>query len=166
MLIAITGPAGSGKTTTAQALVKKFKRGVHIDMDTVKHFVCTGFLYDESVEGLVQWELLGTNIAALISNFLEQDYDVIVNGCVHTVTWQKIVERNSIDHRILLFPDEQTNISRDLQRASEIAMGKVAVLQHREFFKEDKFYQDWKSCDFSDESIEESVEVLDKLIKA
>ncbi len=164
MLVAITGPAGAGKTTTAQTLVKEFAKGVHIDMDTVKHFVCTGFRYDETTEGLKQWTLLGENISALTSNFLRQDYVVVINGCVHELTWREIEKYNVFDHKVLLFPDEHTNLSRDLQRPKAIAMGRSAVLSHRNLFLNDAFYSDWLEYDSSGDSIDESVQALLKLI--
>ena len=165
MLVAITGPTGSGKTTTGQALVQKLDRGVHIDMDTVKHYICTGFIYDETAEGLEQWKLLGENTSALIRNFLDHEYDVIVNGCVHEITWREIVKHNVLDHKVLLFPDKQTNINRDMQRPKTIAMGRNAVLSHRDLFNKDTFYKDWLRYDSSGDSPKESVQALQKLLK-
>lgn len=162
MLIAITGPAGSGKSTTAKELVKKFPKGVNIDMDEVKHFVCTGFKYDDSPEGLAQWRLLGSNISDLINNFVSDGYEVIVNGYVDSVTWQLIHKKHQFDVEILLYPRESINLSRDKERSEEIVMGEKDVLRHRTAFEEMDFYKGWRRYDFSDKSVEQAVDILVK----
>lgn len=40
----INGSTGVGKTTAAIAIAKQYKKGVSIDIDTVKHFIKTGVL--------------------------------------------------------------------------------------------------------------------------
>lgn len=43
-ILVITGPAGSGKSTTALRLAKEIKQCVNIDVDVVKHMIVNGFI--------------------------------------------------------------------------------------------------------------------------
>lgn len=162
MLIAITGPAGSGKTTTANLLVKKLENGVSIDMDTVKHFICTGFHYDQTDAGKKQWELLGQNISDLLTNFLKQGYNVVINGYVDKATWSEITKKHTIDHKWLLLPTEEVNVARDSQRPGNIPMGKEDVLIHRTHFQNSDEFDEWDKFDCSDMKVSESIEFFYK----
>ena len=95
--IAITGPTGSGKTTTAQLLAQKIDKSVNIDADHVKHFIVNGFVYDSSETGIDQWKLLGSNIGMLAKSYLDQNYTVIINGYINEPAWGEITKVIDID---------------------------------------------------------------------
>ena len=46
-VLALTGPAGSGKSTIAEKLAKQIDRCVNIDADHIKHMIVSGFFKDE-----------------------------------------------------------------------------------------------------------------------
>jgi len=74
LVLAITGPAGSGKSTVAKIIANDINLCVNIDADYVKHFIVNGFIYDNSEKGVKQWELLGKNIGQLA-----EKYDVVLD---------------------------------------------------------------------------------------
>jgi adenylate kinase family enzyme len=42
-VLAITGPAGAGKSTVGEKIAKSFRRCVNIDADHIKHMIVSGF---------------------------------------------------------------------------------------------------------------------------
>ena len=69
-ILAITGPAGSGKSTTASRLAKDINQCVNIDADVVKHMIVNGFIepiakelpleYAVELNRLIQLEMEGS----------------------------------------------------------------------------------------------------------
>jgi len=159
MIIAITGPTGSGKTTTSKKLSLKFGRSVNIDVDEIKHMIVNGFIYDDTQAGIEQWRLLGKNIADVVKNFEDKKYDIIVNGYLHPESWKVIENDITFDHKFLLFPAETENMDRDSSRSSEIVMGRDWVLKHREHFSGMDDH-DWTRIDTTGQDIDESVSVI------
>ena len=48
-ILILSGPAGAGKTTVAQALADRYDRVAHIPVDVVRHFVtATGSVFASS----------------------------------------------------------------------------------------------------------------------
>ena len=58
-VLALTGPAGSGKSTVAEKVAKLSDRCVNIDADHIKHMIIGGFYKDDSAGGwgFNQWGL-------------------------------------------------------------------------------------------------------------
>src|ERR1039457_7219500 len=92
IVLAITGPAGAGKSTVAHAVAKKLL-AVNIDVDSIKHMIVDGFYYTvnpagEKVGRFSEWELLGDSIGVLAENFLHRGYSVIINGYIDEPAWE------------------------------------------------------------------------------
>ena len=70
--LALTGPAGSGKSTIAEKLAKQVDRCVNIDADHIKHMIVSGFFKDDKKAGgwsFSEWGLVGDSIEILVANF-------------------------------------------------------------------------------------------------
>jgi len=73
-VIIINGPSGVGKSTVSHIFSREIRRGVHIDVDILRHLVANHRLTHEQVH------LAYRNAAALANNFLAEGYTVIVDG--------------------------------------------------------------------------------------
>lgn len=77
-IIIINGPSGVGKSTISHILSRSIKKGVHIDVDMLRHLVANPRLVREQID------LAYSNAAALADNFLNAGYTVIVDGVFPT----------------------------------------------------------------------------------
>jgi len=163
-ILAITGPTGSGKTTTASELAKQIDKCVNIDADTVKHMIVTGFIYSDSDAGIPQWELLGTNIGMLAKNFQEAGFNVIINGYINEPAWNNVQKHVTLTHKVLLLPHPETITQRDAGRDEEIQMGAEAVREHHHYFSNASFYNDFTKLDSTNHKIDETVRILKEMV--
>jgi adenylylsulfate kinase-like enzyme len=159
-IVAITGPTGSGKSTVAIKIAKKINKCVNIDADVVKHFIDNGFIYDQSPQGIAQWELLGTNIGQLAKNFHDSGYNVVINGYIDEPSWEKLKSYVKLDRKFLILPKVETTIERDQGRSVEAAMGADAVKTHTNYFATNAYYSDYIRIDSSNQSVDQTVDVI------
>jgi predicted kinase len=73
-VIIINGPSGVGKSTISHIISRDIKKGVHIDVDILRHLVANHRLTHAQVH------LAYRNAAALANNFINHGYTVIVDG--------------------------------------------------------------------------------------
>jgi len=73
-IIIINGPSGVGKSTVSHIFSRDIRKGVHIDVDILRHLVANHRLTHDQVR------LAYRNAAALANNFLAAGYTVIVDG--------------------------------------------------------------------------------------
>jgi len=159
-VLAVTGPAGSGKSTVASLLAKKIDNCVNIDADYVKHMVSNPFIYNDSPEGISQWELLGNNIGLIAANFNSSDYNVIINGYINEPAWHKILEHVELTHKVLLLSKIEEVIKRDSLRREDDVMGEDAVRQHHDYFSSSTFFDDFTKIDSSAHTDHETVDFI------
>lgn len=167
LVIAITGPTGSGKTTIATKLTKQLDRCVNIDADHVKHMIVSGFYRDDQNPGgwgFSEWGLVGDSIGVLAANFLKEGYNVIVHGYIDTVGWANIEKHISFTHKIMLLPQINTIVQRDQDRKEEARMGYKSVAAHYDHFSNDSFFHDFLTLDTTNDTEDESIEKIKKLI--
>ena len=155
-ILAITGPAGSGKSTVAGKLAEQIDQCVNIDADVVKHMIVNGFVYGNEPEGVRQWQLLGTNIGMLAKNFRDAGYNVIINGYINEPAWENIQKHITLNHKVLLLPHVDKVTERDAGRHEDYRMGAKAVKEHHDYFSSASFYGDFIKIDSSDHSAGET----------
>jgi len=163
-ILAITGPAGSGKSTTASRLAKDINQCVNIDADVVKHMIVNGFIYADTPEGIPQWQLLGTNIGVLAKNFQEAGYNVIINGYINKPAWKNIQKHVALDHKVLLLPHIDEVVQRDAGRHEDYQMGAEAIQVHHDYFSSSSFYDDFIKIDSTEHSIDETIATIKEML--
>ncbi len=162
-VLAITGPTGSGKSSVAARLAKQTDNCVNIDADHIKHFVVNPFDYEES-GGIKQWELVGENIGLVAKNFIDNGYNVIINGYINEPAWNKVNDYIKFTHKVLLLPELEVASERDVQRHKDAVMGPDAVGVHHNYFSNDPFYSDFVKIDSTTLSVDETVKQVSELI--
>jgi adenylate kinase family enzyme len=156
-ILAITGPAGAGKSTVARKVARIVEKCVDIDVDYMKAFIVNGFIYDETPEGIKQWRLLGENIGIVAKNFVDAGYNVIVNGYLDESAWQNIEKFVAFTDKMLLMPHIKANIDRDMQRVGDLVMGEETILRHHDYFSTNGYYGDYIKLDTTDHTTEDTV---------
>lgn len=166
-VLALTGPSGAGKSTVGEKVAKSFQRCVNIDADHVKHMIVSGFYKDSSMPGgggFTEWGLVGDSIGLLAANFLNEGYDVVINGYIDEPAWSNIEKHIKITHKVLLLPELSTVINRDGGRRSDIAMGEASVRPHHNTFSTDTFYESFEKLDTTNHTVEETIDSIRRMI--
>ena len=167
LVLAITGPTGSGKSTAAEKVAKQIDQCVNIDADHIKHMIVSGFYYDLKPDGTKkwgfnQWGLVGDSIGLLARNFLDAGYNVIINGYVDEPAWTNLQKHVSLTHKVLLLPHLDAVTKRDAGRNEDVRMGNEAVNEHHAHFSNDGPFKDFTKLDTTSHTIEETIsEVLE-----
>ena len=166
-VLAITGPAGSGKSTIGEKLAKQLEQCVNIDADHIKHMIVSGFYKDDKNPagwGFNQWELVGDSIGMLAANFRKEGYSVIINGYLDVPAWTRIEQHTSINHKILLLPRLDTVVARDAERKEEYILGKESVAEHHNEFSNNGLFLAFTKLDTSNHSVDETIEEIKKVL--
>lgn len=169
-VLAITGPTGSGKSTVALKLAKQFEKCVDIEIDHIKHFIVTAFSYEIKVDGVKkwdynEWELVGDSVGLLAHNFRAKGYNVIINGYMNESAWKAVQKHIALTHKILLLPEQDETMKRDRQRPGDEPMGEQAVKDHRDFFSNSSFFNDFTTIDTTNHPIGQTVSEIAEQLK-
>lgn len=170
-VLAITGPAGSGKSTVADKLAKQLPHCANIDADHVKDMVVDGFYVDEKDPqnplgwGFNQWGLVGDSIGLLAANFIKHGYDVVINGYIGKAAWANIEKHVTVDQKILLLPSVAKVVERDAARPREQSMGEPTVTLHHQKFSTDTFYAGYTKLDTSVHSVDQTLRAIRSLLE-
>ena len=170
-VLAITGPSGSGKSTVADRLAKQLKRCVNVDADHIKHMIVSGFSYELKPDGTKkwnfnQWELVGDSLGLLARNFLDNSYNVIINGYLDEQAWLELQKHVILTHKVVLLPHIDMAVKRDSERSGDLAMGKSMVEEHHDYFSNNRFYRDFVKIDSTNHNTEETVHMIIDMLES
>jgi hypothetical protein len=81
-ILILTGPPGSGKTTTAALLAGRWRRSVHLEADSFFRFIRSGYVEPWRPDSRTQNELVMGIVAEAACAYAEAGYETIVEGIV------------------------------------------------------------------------------------
>jgi predicted kinase len=79
-VLLLTGPPGSGKTTTARLIAARAARGVHVEADSFFDFVRGGYIEPWRPESHPQNETVMQAVAAAAATYADGGYTTVVEG--------------------------------------------------------------------------------------
>jgi len=151
-LFVLTGPAGVGKSTTANALAEKIEKCAHVSGDVISHMCISG--REKPWESERACHLVWNNMKALSENFMNDGYDVIMDWIMFENDVKHHLEafvKSGVEVRyIILWADEDVHIARDQSRPEEAQMGaRVKILRNEfeEYCVDRSYYLDNTSTD-------------------
>lgn len=163
----ITGPAGSGKSSTSKALAEKFERSAVIEVDNLRAMIKGGHVrpypYNEEVE--LQASLIVKNACDMANNFLEKGFNVFIDG----VVGRKMLKQYSSFFKdknfkaFLLLPSVDSLLKRFDDRGVNEELRNRTVDLHNQF-SEKKDELNCQIINSSDQTLEETVDEIYKSI--
>jgi len=81
-VLLLTGPPGSGKTTTARLIAMRAARGVHVEADSFFDFVRGGYIEPWRSESHQQNETVMQAVAAAAATYADGGYTTVVEGII------------------------------------------------------------------------------------
>ena len=121
-IIVITGPPGTGKTTTASAVAKEsdFEKSVHMQTDDFFHYLSKGaippYLPESNEQNLVVIEAF----LEAAKRFARGGYDVIVDGIIgpwFLEPWRNLAQQHYEVHYIILRASKKETLKRATKRS-------------------------------------------------
>lgn len=114
--------------------------------------------------GFCEWELVGDSIGLLARNFLDRNFDVIINGYIDEPAWTALQRHVNLDYKVLLLPNIDTVIARDSGRVADVRMGAETVNEHYSHFSTDEFFDNFIKIDNTYQDVEQTISEIIKII--
>lgn len=163
----ITGPAGSGKSSTTKALASRFKRSAVIEVDIIRQIIKSGYVrpwpYNDEVQ--LQLSLAAKNACDMATNFMEKGFNVFIDD----VVGRKLLEQYSNFFKdknfqtFLLLPSPESLLNRFDDRGDNKELRERTIELHKSF-SEKKDILNWQVIDSSTQTLEETVDEIYKKI--
>lgn len=162
----ITGQLSAGKSTVARALLQRFERGFHIDVDGIREMVVSGLAspIEWTDETTQQFSLAIDASAALASVYATAGFAVAIDGAVDPEAMERALADAGLGERVVgvvLRPRLDVALRRNRARtnkAFDTAILENVMRRLDEDMDRDRVPDGWRTLDNSDESVDETVE--------
>jgi chloramphenicol 3-O-phosphotransferase len=139
-IVVVTGPQAAGKSTVAELLARRSRRGVHLRGDAFRRFVVSGqatFGGTLDAEARRQWLLRHQLAASAANDYAGAGFDVVVQDLYFADALVPFLARLSPGpvHLVVLLPDVETLERREAGRPKTgYGGGGLTPARHREDF--------------------------------
>ncbi len=160
----ISGVPGSGKSTVADALARKYPKGVHLPMDDLRQLVRSGLAspLDWNAETSVQFEIARRNAARLAADYVAHGFTVVIDDVVREADIPHL--GGLMPRKILLSPSIFVVHRRNSQRANKSFDTKilepVATRMHGQLLAGCPAEAGWYALDTSTQSVNDTVDFV------
>ena len=165
-IFVITGQLSAGKSTVARALLDRYERGYHIEVDAIREMVTRGLAspLEWTDETSRQFGLAIRASAALARIYADARFAVAIEGGVDAELAESALEEQGIRDRmvgIVLHPRLEVALERNRTRQTKSFDTSVleGVMRRIEpDLARDAARPDWRVIDNSDEPVESTVD--------
>jgi len=167
----VSGTPGSGKTSVADALARRYPRGVHLPMDELRQLVRSGLAspLEWNEETTLQFAIARRNAARLAADYLAEGFSVVIDDVVREADMPQYLPHlgGHVPRKILLSPSIFVVHRRNAQRTNKSFDTKilepVATRLHGQLLAGCPPEAGWKVLDTSTLSIDDTIDRILKM---
>ncbi len=165
----ISGVPGSGKSTVAGALARKYPKGVHLPMDDLRELVRSGLaspLDNWNADTTLQFEIARRNAARLAADYVANGFSVVIDDVVREADMPQYLPYlgGLVPRKVLLSPSIFVIHRRNSQRTNKTFDTKilepVATRLHGQLLAGCAAEAGWSVIDSSTQSVNDTIDAI------
>ncbi|WP_170307990.1 AAA family ATPase [Paenibacillus dakarensis] len=130
----VTGPPGSGKSTTSRRIAEGLEKSAYIEGDIINHMVIGG--YKKPWLSPFHVNLIWLNITTLAKNFIHQEHDVVIDYIIFNENidyfLNELRTEDVLVKYVVMITDEEELLRRDGRRSPEDQMQERCIIVLKE----------------------------------